>query len=274
MASPEDDVSAYFQRIGYSGVREPTLPALCGIITGHTTAIPFENVDVLLGRGVRLDIGAVVDKLVHRGRGGYCFEHNTLLLHVLTALGFDAAGLAARVLWNRPEGDPTARTHMLLRVRLPEGDFLADVGFGGLSLTCPLRLDIGPEQATPYEPHRLVAVGEEIELHTRLDGRWVPLYRFSLLPQLPTDYEMANWFTSTCPNTLFTANLMCAHPEPDRRYALLNRKFTIRRRDGRAERRTLAGAAELHEVLTRDFRVVLPEADSRAVWERIEATEE
>lgn len=264
-----EDLSLYFARIGDSGSRHPTLPTLCGIVAGHTRAIPFENVDVLVGRGVRLDIDAVVDKLVQRGRGGYCFEHNTLLLRVLEALDFEVEGLAARVLWNRPEGDPTARTHMLLRVKLPEGDFLADVGFGGLTLTCPLRLAVGPEQATPHEPHRLVAVGEEVELQARLDGCWFPLYRFSLLPQLPIDYEMANWFTSTCPNTLFTANLMCARSDPARRYALLNRKFTVRHRDRPAERRTLADAAELHDVLSRDFRLILPEADSRAAWERI-----
>lgn len=271
MALHETDLSAYFRRIGYAGPWDATLPNLCSIIDGHTTGIPFENIDVLLGRGARLDLGAVLEKLVQRGRGGYCFEHNTLLLHVLQALGFEVVGLAARVLWNRPEGDPTARTHMLLRVTLPEGDFLADVGFGGLTLTRPLRLEIGPEQATPHEPHRLVAAGDEIELHACLDGCWVPLYRFSLLPQLPTDYEMANWFTSTCPNTLFTANLMCARPESERRYALLNRIFTIRHRSGPVERRTVTDAVGLHEVLTRDFRVILPQADTRAAWERIEA---
>jgi N-hydroxyarylamine O-acetyltransferase len=269
MTLRDSELSAYFARIGYSGPPDATLPILHGIVTGHAAAIPFENLDVLLGRGVRLDIGSILDKLVQRGRGGYCFEQNALLLHVLQALGFDVTGLAARVLWNRPEGDPTARTHMLLRVVLPEGDFLADVGFGGLTLTCPLRLDVGPEQPTPHEPHRLVAAGDEIELHARLDSRWVPLYRFSLLPQLPTDYEMANWFTSTCPNTLFTANLMCARPEPDRRYALLNRNFTVRHRDGRVERHTLADSAKLHEVLTRDFGVKVPRADAEAAWECI-----
>ena len=265
----DDDLAAYFARIGFVDARHPTLPALCGIVAGHTRAIPFENLDVLLGRGARIDIGTVLDKLVQRGRGGYCFEHNTLLLHVLQALGYEVEGLAARVLWNQPEDDPTARTHMLLRVRLPEGDFLADVGFGGLTLTCPLRLAIGAEQPTPHEPHRLVAAGEEIELHARLDERWFPLYRFSLLAQLPIDYEMANWFTSTCPNTLFTANLMCARSEPDRRYALLNRKYTVRHRDGRVERRTIADADDLHRVLNREFRVELTEDDTAAAWNRI-----
>src|SRR4051812_48628397 len=101
MKLSDSDLAAYFARIGHAGRRAPTLPALSGIVAAHATAIPFENLDVLLGRGARLDSGAVVDKLVHRGRGGYCFEHNTLLLHALQALGFDVTGLAARVLWNR-----------------------------------------------------------------------------------------------------------------------------------------------------------------------------
>ena len=110
------DLTAYLERVGYAGPREPTLGGIAGIVAAHATAIPFENIDPLLGRGVRLDTGSLVAKLVDAGRGGYCFEHNTLLLHALRALGFQVEGLAARVLWGRPESDPTARSHMLLRV--------------------------------------------------------------------------------------------------------------------------------------------------------------
>jgi N-hydroxyarylamine O-acetyltransferase len=271
MTLRDDDLAAYFERIEYAGLRAPTLPALRGIIAGHATCIPFENLDVLIGRPIRLDPGALADKLVRRRRGGYCFEHNMLLLAVLRALGFAVEGFAARVLWGRPKGDPGPRTHMLLRVRLPEGDCLADVGFGGLTLTAPLRFELGPEQATPHEPHRLVDAAGEIELQARLDGDWSRLYRFLPVAQLPIDYEVANWFTSTYPAGLFTNNLLAARPEPDRRHALFNRDFTIRHRDGRVERRVLADAAELAEVLTRFFRVALPDpaAEAAAVWQRL-----
>src|SRR4051794_37497771 len=124
MALRDDELTEYLDRIGYAGPREPALATLRGVVAAHATAIPFENIDVLLGRGVRLDTGSLVAKLVGSGRGGYCFEHNMLLLHALQALGFSVEGFAARVLWGRPEGDPTARTHMLLRVSLPEGEFL------------------------------------------------------------------------------------------------------------------------------------------------------
>jgi N-hydroxyarylamine O-acetyltransferase len=265
----DDDLKDYLDRILYGGPREPTLAALRGIVAAHAMAIPFENIDPLLGRGVRLDTPALIDKLVRRGRGGYCFEHNTLLWRALRALGFRVDGFSARVLWGRPEGDPTARSHMLLRVALPKGDFLADVGFGGLTLTAPLRLEIGPEQPTPHEPHRLVDNNGEIELQARLDGRWSRLYHFLPLPQLPVDYEQANWFTATYPESLFTNHLLMARPDPDRRHALFDREFTVRYRDGRIERRVLADAAELASVLRSGFRVAPDAADANLIWERL-----
>lgn len=271
MALRQDDLTAYLDRIFYAGPRRPDLTTLRGVVAAHATSIPFENIDPLLGRGVRLDAAALWGKLVNGRRGGYCFEHNTLLQHALRALGFRVEGFSARVLWGRPEGDPTSRDHMLLRVALPEGEFLADVGFGGLTLTAPLRLELGTEQHTPHEPHRLIDSDGEIELQARLDGRWVSLYRFLPLPQLPVDYEQANWFTATYPESLFTNHLLLARPEPDRRYALFDREFTVRYRDGRAERRNLADAADLAEVLTGCFRIApaAAERDAGAVWERL-----
>jgi N-hydroxyarylamine O-acetyltransferase len=263
------ELDAYFARIGYAGPRAPSQAVLSGIVAGHARSIPFENIDVLLGRGVRIDADSLFEKMVARRRGGYCFEHNSLLLRVLESLGFAAEGLAARVLWNQPPDKPGPRTHMLLRLRLTEGEYLADVGFGGLTLTAPIGFEIGPEQATPHEPHRLVPLEDEIELQAKLDGGWTRLYHFTLKPQLPIDYEVANWFTATFPGGLFTNNLMMARPEPDRRYALFNRDFTIRPLGGQPERRTLASADELEEVLERWFLLPTDAADVHQVWTRI-----
>ena len=98
MTLRDDDLTAYLDRVDYTRPREPTLAALRGIVRAHATAIPFENIDPLLGRGVRLDNASLMAKLVHGGRGGYCFEHNTLLQHALLALGCRVEGFAARVL--------------------------------------------------------------------------------------------------------------------------------------------------------------------------------
>src|SRR5262245_4665703 len=134
------EVDGYCARIGYSGSREPTLALLQAIVAGHTAAIPFENFDVLARRPVRLDRSSLYDKLVRHRRGGYCYEHNLLLLGVLQGLGFRAVGLAARVHRSRPPGVVPPRSHMLLRVDLAEGPHLADVGFG-TAVTAPLALE-------------------------------------------------------------------------------------------------------------------------------------
>ena len=87
MVNHESDIDGYCARIGYSGPREPTLAVLRAIVAGHTAAIPFENLDVLAKRPIRLALPALREKLVHHLRGGYCYEHNLLLLDVLLALG-------------------------------------------------------------------------------------------------------------------------------------------------------------------------------------------
>src|SRR5215510_14323543 len=147
---------AYCERIGYSGGRTATLEALRGLHFHHPQAIPFENLNPLLRLPVLLDSASLQQKLIHDRRGGYCYEQNSLFRHALEAIGFRVAGLAARVVWNMAESEVGARTHMLLRIDLDGQAYLADVGFGGLTLTSPLRLEIDVEQSTPHEPFRLV----------------------------------------------------------------------------------------------------------------------
>src|SRR5262245_31699260 len=110
----ELDLDEYFNRIGYSGDWSPTLETLAGIHLHHTESIPFENLNPLLGWPVHLDLPSLREKLVQNRRGGYCYEQNLLLSHVLKALGFNVVGLAARVSWNVSEGVVLPRTHMLL----------------------------------------------------------------------------------------------------------------------------------------------------------------
>jgi len=105
------DLDAYFARTGYTGPRTPTLETLHGLVRAHVQTIPFENLDVLLGKPIDLEPAALMQKLVHDRRGGYCFEQNTLLLEVLTALGFHVRPLSARVRWQRPRDYTPARTH-------------------------------------------------------------------------------------------------------------------------------------------------------------------
>jgi N-hydroxyarylamine O-acetyltransferase len=143
------NLDAYCYRIGYSGERAPTLATLRGVLKRHAIAIPFENLDVLLGRKISIEPSAVEQKLVHDRRGGYCFEQSTLMLHALRALGFDVYPLIARFRWQVPPEVPTNLGHMRLRIDLGGIAYIADPGLGSLTLTSPLELDETGEQLTP-----------------------------------------------------------------------------------------------------------------------------
>jgi N-hydroxyarylamine O-acetyltransferase len=265
------DVDAYFRRIGYTGERVPTLAVLRAVHLRHVEAIPFENLNPLLKRPVRLDPASVEQKLVRDRRGGYCFEQNRLFRDALEALGFRVAGLCARALWNAPEGVTMPRSHMLLRVEVGADSYLADVGFGGQTLTGPLRLVPEVAQDTPHERFRLRPTGEELVMEAELRGAWRPLYRFDLSEPPPIDYEVANWYVSTCPASFFTSTLIAARVAPGARHALRDNELAVHTRDG-TERRALTSAAELREALTDVFGIALPEGpELDAALERVAA---
>jgi N-hydroxyarylamine O-acetyltransferase len=264
------DLDAYFRRIGYRGERTPTLATLRALHLQHAVAIAYENLNPLLRWPVRLDLASLEQKLVHAGRGGYCYEHNVLFMAVLQALGFHVTGLAARVLWNRPENLLTPRTHMVLLVHIEGASYVADVGFGGQVLTGPLRFEADTEQATPHEPFRITTSDDEHTLQARIRGEWRSLCRFDLQPQHPPDYELANWYVSTHPESHFVTTLMAARPALDRRYVLRDNELTVHHMTGVTERRTFTRAAELRRVLEVELRIRLPETpDLEAAIHRI-----
>ncbi len=237
------------RRIGFEGVPDTDLETLAALHRLQPAAIPFENLDTLLGRPVSLDLGDVEAKLVHGGRGGYCFEQNRLFAAALETCGFDLDCLGARVVWNRENEPALPRTHMLLRVRTPGGERLCDVGFGGLTLTAPLELEPGLEQRAGDTTFRLVAQGESYELQARVDGAWKPMYRFDFQRQLPVDLEMMNHFVGTHASSHFRTRLIAGLADETGRLGLTNNRFTHYRADGSRERITAGSAAELHELL-------------------------
>lgn len=254
------NLGAYFDRVGYSGERLPNLATLRALHLHHTETIPFENLNPLLGWPVKLDEASLEHKLVHSRRGGYCYEQNILFMHVLQTVGFKVAGLAARVVWNTTDDEVLPRTHMLVRVDLAGQTYIADVGFGGLTLTTPLRLEAGAEQSTPHGPFRLASEGEEFVLQAKLGEAWSSLYRFTLQEQLLPDYEMANYYVSCHPTSRFVTRLIAARPARDRRYALLNNDFTVRYLDGQTERKLLNSAEEIRDALQGPLGIALPES--------------
>ena len=223
------DLAAYLARIGYDGPVEPSRVALNRLHLLHPQKIPFENLNAVAGLGVAIDLPSIVAKLVHSRRGGYCYEHNGLFHAVLEAFGFAVTPLAARVMMGAPEDAQVAQTHKLLRVTCEGDDLIADVGFGGMTLTGPIRLVADVEQQTPHEPYRLARTGEDWWLRAKVGGDWRLLYRFTLRPAWPIDDEVSNHYVATHPNSSFTRTLIAARILPRGRLTLMNRRVSEHR---------------------------------------------
>ena len=245
------DLESYFQRIGWTGSRAPTLATLGGILDAHMTRIPFENLDVLLGRPPRLDLESLQQKLVGDRRGGYCYEHATLFAAVLHELGYEVAKHSARVTMRTPKSE-SPRTHMFLSVALPEGTFVVDPGFGGLAPRVPLHID-----GTPHGDHALVREPEHYVLSVRTPEKQVTAWVSSMERDFPIDFEMANHFTATSPLSPFTQMLMMRAFTPTGRVTVLNRLVTIN-----DQPHTIANAAALRPVLRDYFGFDLPDVET------------
>ncbi len=261
MSAPDNsiDLEAYFKRIGYAGPRTADLETLHAITRHHANSIPFENLDVLLGRGIDVSPAAVERKLVNERRGGYCFEQNHLLLLALRTLGFAAVPLSARVRWQHPRDFIPPRTHLFLCVTIAGEPWLTDVGVGGISLTSAIRLNFEGEQLTPHEPRRIVRENGRFFHQVRLSEDWHDVCEFTGEEMPAIDRELANWWTSTHPNSKFRQNLIVARAGAEgTRFTLNNREFTHRRGIEIIARRDLATAEELLELLAYRFDLHFP----------------
>ncbi|MFZ1375133.1 MAG: arylamine N-acetyltransferase [Geothrix sp.] len=226
--SAELDLGAYLRRIGLMEPPRADLAGLQALHLAHATSIPFENLDIQLGLPIRLDLGSLQAKLVRQRRGGYCFEHNTLFLAVLQELGFEASACEARVRLGAQGLLP--RTHMLLVVRLAGSDWLADVGFGGEGLLGPVPMD-GAAHAQFLNVYRVGVEGGLRVLQSFHHGAWEDLYAFEPVPRFPVDFEVANHYTSTHPDSRFLRTLTAQLPGPEVRRILRNRAYAELRGD-------------------------------------------
>lgn len=249
------DLGAYLRRIGYGGTGEPTPPALQVLHLAHATHIPFENLDILLGRSIRLDLESLQAKLVAGGRGGYCFEQNTLFAAALGALGFDVTLLAARVRFGATRVLP--RTHMALQVHIDKTAWLADVGFGATGLLLPIRFEDRAEVRQFAWTYRLAEEAGQWVLQSQRDGAWVDLYAFTLEPQLPVDFEVANHYVSTHPQSRFVQTLTAQRVEPEARHTLVNRDYSVDR-GSETRQHSLRNDDELLELLAGTFGLSFP----------------
>lgn len=265
------DQEAWLARIGHAGPRAPTLDTLQALVLAHARAIAYESIDVLLDRPPKLDLLSLQKKMIAGRRGGYCFEQNMLFREGLRSLGYDVTGLQARVVRGLEVDAPRPMLHMVLRVELPEGPFLVDVGYGNLAPTAALKLTPRLEQRTPHELMRFVAMGDELVLQAELAGRWDHIYRVVPLPRFDAEYEICNWFAGTHPQSLWVNNLIAARPGPNgERLTLFNDRFSLRQASGEVDRRLLQGEADYRSVLADAFGLELSDEDLRTALAHVD----
>jgi N-hydroxyarylamine O-acetyltransferase len=250
------DLEAYLARIGYDGQLAATVETLTTLHRAHVLSIPFENLDILLGRPIRLDLESLQTKLVHGGRGGYCFEQNSLFAAVLERLGFEVTGLAARVRMGDERGTP--RTHMVLAVVLDERRWLADVGFGGDTLLDPVRFDDDRPIRQGAWSFQLVEERDRVRVlrGLRADG-WLDLYEFTEEPQLPVDFEVGNHYTSTWPRSPFVTKVVVQRSGVDERWMMIEDELRVERPDG-SERWPVSSPEERLSILAERFGLEFP----------------
>ncbi len=220
------DLPAYLARISLRDLPAPDANGLATVQRAHRLTIPFENLDIALGRGVSLDPARIFEKIVTRHRGGYCFEQNQLFLRALHALGFEARPLLARV-WLMAGDVVPPRTHTLNLVTIDREDWIADAGFGG-GFTPPMRLEECEATTPDGAVHRLLRDPARGWL---LQRNGEDQYSFTLDPVFPSDLEMANHWTSTAPDTRFTTLKTVSLALPNGISSLTDRSYTRRNGD-------------------------------------------
>ncbi len=247
------DLEAYLSRVNWQGSLLPNLETLTRLQEAHMRHIPFENLDVLLGRPISLDLGALQAKLIQARRGGYCFEHVTLLGAVLESLGFSLQAHTARVVMFVPLHE-APRTHMFLTVSLPEGLFVVDPGFGGAGPRYPLAMR--KDQAD--DSHWMEQDSSCWRLKTRVRDEVRTLWITTLDPDYPVDFLMGNHYTATFPESPFRNRLMLRAWIPGGQVTVMNRECTFWQ-DSRLTRKTLENRQELRQLLMDHFGFDLPE---------------
>ncbi len=238
----------YRERIGLTeniAVSETSFEA---VHRAQVFTMPFENLDIHLGRGINVSPEAIYDKTVTQIRGGYCFELNGIFLQALTHYGFDARALLARV---HITGTPGGRTHQISLVSLNGRQWIADVGFGFASLHQPMPFELDQISNQDGQEYRLIQVepwGTMMQL--KMKGEWQNLYSFDLEHVCQGDIETANHYTSTSPDTHFTKIRVASLVNPTGRVSLSDQTLTRVDGDQSTQEEMPTGAAYIAAIET------------------------
>lgn len=256
------DLDAYLARIGYAGPRRPSYATLAGVLRAHVASIPFESFDVLLGRPIRLDPEGLQAKMVAARRGGYCFEHASLMHAALTVLGFAPVRHSSRVLIFEARHE-AGRQHLILTVETEGATYVVDPGFGPFACPVPIPLDGTPVPAGA-PTHRLAREGRDWILYAPREGAEIQGWASSLEEENPVDVEMMNHYIATHPGSFFAHNILASAVTPDGRVSIMNQGVTITR-GGAAEGGQLADRKALRTLVAEHFGFDLPELETLRV---------
>jgi N-hydroxyarylamine O-acetyltransferase len=249
------DLDAYLRRINFNGRPGADLATLRALHRAHIDAIPFENLDIQMGRAVTIDPASLQAALVNRRRGGYCFQQNGLFRLALTTAGFTVTPCEARVRYGTA-GAVRPRTHMVLAVACEEREWLADVGFGGEGLIEPITIGAAPSEQEGWR-YRVAPEGRLHVLQRQGAEGWDDLYVFAVEAVQPVDYLMGHWFTSTHPESPFVRGLTAQRTVAGVRHILRNLTYTVARPDGSTVREI--ARAELVPLLRDTFGLDIPD---------------
>jgi N-hydroxyarylamine O-acetyltransferase len=245
----------YLRRIGQPAPADRSFETLRRLHLAHREAFLFENLTIQAGGGISLALPDLERKFLDEGRGGYCFEHNTLFAAALADAGFATTTLLGRVRRGPPER--WTRTHMVLRLQIDGADWIADVGFGSSGLVEPIPLRDGATVEQGGFVYRLRRDPHVWVLSIRdQTGVETDLYEFSEDPQTPMDVEVANHFTSTHPDSIFRKTLTIQRTTRDDRTILRSDVLTRMRRGVVVD--TPFPPARLREVVHDEFKIELP----------------
>ncbi|KAH6928062.1 hypothetical protein HPB50_011124 [Hyalomma asiaticum] len=260
--------AAYLIRLGVPEGEPFTadLDMLRTLVEAHVQRITFENVDVLVGRTVELDVTSLFTKIVEQGRGGYCSELNSLFARLLQALGYRLRLRMARVRWGLSQEAPTTiKQHLVIIVELPEGEHLVDVGFAAANPYLPLPLSERKESMD--HPYLLRPLGAEadcepgtLELCVRGRNEWIPMYRIEPRDQRWRDCVPLNWYTCTNPDSILRRVLVISRSDGEARLTLFNGHYRrrLRRRGWDAvEKRDIMNVDEVLSLLQNEFGLLL-----------------
>lgn len=253
------DLESYCQRIGYDGPREPTLATLRALMRAHASTIPFENIDVLLGRELLLDVASLHDKMVTRHRGGHCYEHNTLFAAVLERLGFPLTAVGARIMHSPDPEKLRAINHSALLVSIGQRRYVVDVGMG-----------MGPEEPVELSDGEVITAEsgwiygvEQLNEHQWAlrywDGRqWVYMNQFALTPVYRVDYHDGNFVTQYRPYSPFRKSFVVGMSHEGQHCDLTGLTFSRTNPDGTKDSRTVT-PKDIPDLLVEVFGIALTE---------------